>query len=570
MLKGTGVSAGVALAKAKLWQPSPGCDYVPRKSASPSNEIDRFEAARRTIHNSYAQLRDKTASTIGQDEAVIFEAHCMILDDEEGLLEPLRKKIRFEGYTAEYAVTTQFDELAHQFSQLTDDYFRQRVDDVLGLRDQLMRELLGQYTVNTEKLDGPTIIVGQLLSPADIANIDIARLEGIVCEEGGYTSHMSIIARTLGIPAVVRAPGALARIKNGGLLGLDGKSGEIWIEPDDSRLAVILNRKTALSEQREYAQRFRGQATKTKDGHRIELAAAIGQLEEVDYAIKADAEALGMFRTERLFLEYAGVPGEEEQYIVYRKLLDKMDGKPVSIRLFDDGGNPRYTAMKPSVEQNPVLGYRGIRICLARPSFFRTQLRAVLRASAHGPLKILLPMVSNNEELEAALQAIKLVKEELSREQLPYDNKLQVGLLMSVPACIIMRDYFAQKVNFFLIDVNDLMQFTLAIDRSNPELYTLVNQYHPAVLRVINDITQSAHSHGIPCALCGEVPNPNQILPLFVGMGLDGFILSSGSILECRQILSQCNYEACCQFAAEALQLDTIAKVRHCVENTAH
>lgn len=553
MIKGTGVSPGIGYAQAILLHPPMGNEYIPRKCVTPALEVDRFEAARRALHGKTQDLRVKAVSIVGDEDAAIFDAYSLILDDEEGLLEPLRKKIRTLQYSAEYAVTTQFAELAREFLLLDDEYMRQRVDDVFSLRDQLMRELMGQYAAEPVKLVRPSIIVAQILGPGDIATLDLSMVEGIICETGGHSSHTAIIARNLGIPTVLAAQDAAVIVHSGDLVALDGETGEIWIEPDEEQVESLRLRSIDLAERTQATLTFFGKPTICADGRRVELAASIGQLEEVDAALASDAESLGLYRTELLYEEYSGIPGEEEQYEHYCKVLEKMGSKNVTVRTFDDGGNPSH--LKRKVEANPVLGHRGIRMSLARPSMFRTQLRALLRASANGPLRILFPMVSCPDELDDALYALQRVKQELAREDVPFDENIPVGLYLTSPSSAILADSLAKKVDFLTVGVNDLIQFTMAAERGNSDLAGLFNLYQPAVLRLLNQVARGARQAGVPCFLNGEAQGFEDALPLLLGMGFDGFTQDPAMILRCRQIISCCNYDEWRQKVPGLLQL---------------
>lgn len=561
MTKGTGVSEGIGIAKVMIWQAAISHDYVPRKSGNPDTEIARFEIALTSILENNKLLRQKTARQHGDSEATIFDAYSLILTDEEAVLQPTRDHIRLRGLSAEYAVTFQFGELARKFLEMNNEYLRQRAEDVFHLRDQLLRELMGMPATEVTHFDRPTIVVANAISPTDIAKLDLSRLEGIVSETGGYSSHMAIIARTLGVPAVVAVGDILERIHDGDVMALDGRTGEVWLNPDEDEIAMLQERAEQHAVRNREAQSFRGQPTISMDGCRVELSANVSQLEELDAAIAADAEAIGVFRTELLHVAHPPLPTEEEQFKVYRTLIEKMGGKAATVRTFDDGGNRPTIAIKGRQEDNPVLGYRGIRMSLGRPSFFRTQLRALLRASAYGSLRILFPMVSSLDELTEALSAIDTVKNELRREDIPFDEQIPVGILISIPSAALLGEVLAGKVDFFCIHINDLIQFTLAIDRSNPDLAFLYHPYHPSVLRLIKWTVDAAHHHGIPCVLSGEVTDHELVLPLLFGLGLDGFSINPGLILSCRRILNNSNYVDCKRLAEETLQLNSGSEV---------
>ncbi len=564
VLKGNGVSPGIGFAQALVWHTPVAYDYMARKASQPQLESKRFKHANACLLEKFEQLRLKTVRRFGDAEAAIFEAYKMMLCDEEGLLEPLHNKIHQHNLSAEYAVVQQFGELGAQFLEMDDEYLRQRSEDVFALRDQILRELQGTAPMDASHLDRPTIIVADTISPTDIANLDLSRLEGVICETGAYSSHAAIIARTLGIPAVMGVSGAMEHIQTGDSIALDGESGEIWISPDEATIGVLHLRADTIAERRKQVQLFRGRPTISTDGHRIELSANAGYLEEVDAALAADAESLGLFRTESLHFSSPSTPDEEEQYLVYRKLLEKMGGKAATVRTFDSG-KPGVAGMRRKsstlVEENPVLGYRGIRMSLGRPSFFRTQLRALLRASAYGPLKIVFPMVSNLDELLEAKAALELIKSELDREGIPYDEGIPIGVLIAVPAAALMSEALAPHVDFFSIGINDLLQFTLAVDRGSPQLSPLYHQYHPAILRLIKWTVDAAHSNGIPCNICGEAPGHQRVLPLLLGLGLDGFSFNPSMILPAREVLNNCNYIECKLLADEVLQMQSSSQV---------
>lgn len=569
MRRGTGVSPGIGLAQALLWREPVNCDYIPRTCASADKEIDRFEAARRSMLGHNQHMRDRTALMIGDGEAAIFDAYSMILEDEDGLLEPLRRMIRQEMYSAEYAVLQQFTLIARDFMALDSEYMRQRVDDVFALQDSLMRELMGQPGPDVPRLDRPCILIAKLIAPTDFALLDLSRVEGIICESGGFTSHTAIIARTVGIPAIMAAKGATS-VPSGTLVAMDGDTGEFWMDPTHSQVEMLRRRADALAEKKQAVQAFRGLPTISQDGHRIELCAGIAHSEELPAAVKSDAEGLGLFRTELLHVGEPGFPDEEEQFKVYCELLEGMQGKPVCVRTFDDGSNRTGLAEKKNAEMNPVLGYRGIRMSLGRPSFFRTQLRALLRASAFGPLKIMFPMVATVEELDSALHALHTIQAELQRENIPFDPQVKIGLYITIPAAAFLARDFAQKVDFFTVGLNDLTQFLLAVDRDNPDLGDLYHAYHPSVLRILRHIIKAAHMHNIPCNVSGEVPGMESILPVLMGMDVDGLVLNTNLILSSRQKLGSILYTQSREMAEEVLRMSRFTQVYQKIHGVPH
>ncbi len=557
MLRGAGVSQGIAYAKAKIWQTAITYDYIPRKGANPAIELERFETARAALQSQTGHLRRRTARIFGEKQAAIFDAYNLILDDDENLLNPLRERILSERFSAEFAVTSQFEAIAEAFMQLDDAYMRQRVDDVFALRDQLMRALMGQKPASVPQLDAPTVIVGENLSPTDIAGLDLSRLAGVVCENGSDFGHMAILCRMLGIPAVVGLPGVTGKAHSGQMLALDGTTGEVWITPSEDEIAMLRRRGATLAEKRAQAQAFRGLPTVSIDGRRVELYASVRREDELEKALQADAEAIGLLRTEQLHLAGApSIPGEDEQFEIYRHVLQRMNGKAVTVRTFDDGGQASLLPLKSKSEANPVLGFRGIRMSLGRPSFFRNQLRALLRASAYGSLKVVFPMISSVEELERIHTAIASIKTELRREGLPFDDNMRIGAGIAVPAAALDSPAIAKMVDFIIVFVGELIQFTMAIDRTNPDLAYLYHQLQPPVLRLVQWTVDAAHKGNIPCVLSDETPWQELTLPFWLGIGVDAFSLEPASILPARKLLNSCSYAECKQLAEKVLAME--------------
>lgn len=560
MVQGTGVSPGIGIAPALLLKQAVTHDYVPRKSEKPAAEIERFERALERVRSQNDALREKAALRFTHEDAAIFDAYSLMLLDEDEVIRPTRELIRLRSLSAEYAVTLRFGELARSFLEMEDEYMRQRAEDVFNIRDELLRAMMGVQGAEASHFGRPTIVVANTLSPADIATIDLSRLEGIICEEGGYSSHMSILSRTLGIPAVVNLPDFLDHLHDGDTVALDGSTGEVWVNPSEEEIASLAKRSEELFAQRAEAQMLRGRPTITTDGRRIELSANIGQMEEIAPALEADAEAIGMFRTEMLHISHPPMATEEEQFVHYRALLDKVGGKAITVRTYDNGGN-RPVMPRAREERNPAIGYRGVRLCLSRPSFFRAQLRALLRASAFGSLKIMVPMVSSLDELREVKKAVESIKAELRREGIRFDEELPLGLLVSVPSSVLMIEVLAPEVDFLSVNLNDLIQFTIAVDRTSPDLGYLYHMYHPAVLRMVKWVVDAAHHHGMSCTVCGEAAGYEQVLPVLTGLGVDGFSVNPSFILSSRKILNACNYSQCKRLADEVLQMKSYVEL---------
>lgn len=567
MLKGTGVSEGIGYASALIWGCPISDDYIPRKSSNPTEELARLNKALDSLLGKIQDLREDTFRKFGRAEALIFDAYAMILQDNDSLILPMRKKILERSITAEHAVSLQFKELADFFKQIDNEYMQQRAEDAYALGDQLLREMMGIPFTEATHMDRPSIVVAHSLSPTDIARLDLSRLEGIICTSGSANSHMSIIARSLGIPAVVGAAEALNEIRKGQIIAMDGETGEIWLSPKDNEVDFLRKRSEYVAAKRQEAQLMRGKPTITLDGHRIELAANVSQIKEVEYALAADAEAIGLFKTEAIQV-LSMAPDEDVQFEIYRDLLRNMNGKAVTIRTFDSGGRTSPEQEFERNENNPALGYRGIRMSLGRPSVFRLHLRALLKASAYGSLRILLPMISNLDELNNALIALEKIKAELRREQVPFNEKVPVGIMISIPAAALLSEAFAPKVDFFSIAINDLVQFTLAIDKTSSSMSYLYNQLHPAVLRLIKHTVDAAHTKGIHCNICGDSLGHEQTLPVLLGLGVDGFSLNPSEILSTRKALNTLNYSHCRQFADKIINMNSASEVSRAIDST--
>lgn len=554
MLQALGVSNGIGIAPAFLWQAPIPYAALPRQCTNKPAEIKHFEAAKAAVLQKNQRFSSSAARRIGSAEASIFDAHCELLLDDEGIVQPVVRLINEQNYSAEHAVMQHFGAFAAELLALENEYMRQRAEDIFSLRDQLLREMLGLPAMDASHFDTPTVVVAHLLSPADMAGMDLSRLQGIICEAGGYSSHVAILARTLGIPAVVGAEGIVAQTHKGCLMALDGGTGEVWVNPTTSELAMLRRRCNTAHSLPDGASSYRGVPTLSLDGHRIELSANAGQTAEVDAALENDCESIGLYRSELLYANHGTPPNEETQLSEYRNALEKLRGKALTVRTLDSEATTGNLTPLEHHGENPALGHRGIRMSLDNPKILHTQLRALLRASAWGSVRIMLPMVTFLSEVDKARAALENAKKELRREGLPFDEKIPLGVMVEVPGTAMLAPAFAQKADFFTIGINDLVQFTTAVDRTNRQLAPLYGMHHPAVLRLIQLTVQGAHKAGISCNLCGEVPSLEKTLPLLFGLELDGFSLNPSHILPARRVLNNCIYQDCRALAAAVLQ----------------
>lgn len=567
MMQALGVSGGIGIAPAILWQAPIPYSLLPQQCVDTEAEARHFKAAVAAALAKNRQFVSAAKRRIGSAEASIFEAHCELLQDDEGIIQPVLLLIGEQSYSAEYAVMQHFGTVARKLLTLQNEYIRQRADDMFSLRDQLLREMLGLPAMDASHFDAPTVVVAQALSAADVANMDRSRLQGIVCETGSYSCHTAILARALGIPAIVGADGITWQARPGDLLALDGGTGEVWVKPSQRELDLLRGRYKAPHQQAKSAQGLYGAPTVSLDGRRVELSANVGHLDEVDTAVKNDCESIGLYRTELLHLNHLALPDEETQLHEYLAALQRMNGRAVTVRTLDAAANGEAHIFEAQKGKNPALGYRGIRMGLGQPSMLYTQLRALLRASAYGSIKIMLPMVTFPREVDETRSILEMAKKELRGEGIPFDEKIPLGVLVEVPGTAMLAATFAQKADFLTIGLNDLVQFTLAVDRDDQRLAPLCSLYHPAVLRLIHSTVQGAHQKSVPCNLCGEVPSLRKTMPLLLGLSPDGFSLGPTDLLPARQVLNGSRYEDCRKLAVQALECISIGEVDELLED---
>ncbi|MEA4932371.1 MAG: phosphoenolpyruvate--protein phosphotransferase, partial [Lawsonibacter sp.] len=502
MLKGIGVSKGIGRA--------PALCYVPCTAEIPAGPAaDRAaEAAalRRAVDAAIDEnqgLYQAALKRAGETEADIFAAHNMILEDEDSFFLPAQELIADEGVNAAAAAARVLDEIAGMMVTVEDAHLRERAADFRDVRDQVIRHILGLHSVDLSALEKNVILVAVDLSPSDTIRMDVAHIEGIICQEGGKTSHTAILAKAMGIPAIMGCARVLDQVSDGEIVLMDGVSGEVVCAPDEACCREFERRAAELETLRQQQEQYRGRASVTVDGHRVKVCANIASPLECSAAVEQDCEGVGLFRSEFLFMDRDTLPDEEEQYEVYRKTLELAAGRAVTFRTLDAGGDKKLPLLTEH-EENPFLGYRAIRICLAEPDMFKTQLRALYRASAYGRLRIMFPMISSIEELREAKQIAAQIRAELKAEGVPFDEKVPVGIMVEIPSTAVAADLFARECDFFSIGTNDLVQYTVAVDRGNKKIERLYTHYHPAVLRLIQNTIRAAHNARIHCCMCGE------------------------------------------------------------------
>lgn len=531
-MKGLGTAPGIGIGKAFVFK-NPEIIVEKKQVEDLDKEIKRLKEAVKIAGNQIDTIYESAIDEIGEEEAEIFSAHKMMLEDPE-FLEDIEQRIINEKINAEWAVNETANKMINLFENMEAEYFRERAADLRDVSNRLLRVLLGIETADLMAINQESILIAEDLTPSDTAEMNKRMVVGIVTDLGGRTSHTSIIARTLGIPAIAGIKNADEVINHGDLMIIDGDTGNIIVNPSQEELAKYRKKQEEINKFRAKMQEMIGKETVSKDGHKVELAGNIGSVEDLEQVLKNDGEGVGLFRTEFLYMDNDRLPTEEEQFVVYKEVAEKLEGKPLVIRTLDVGGDKEIPYLELPKELNPFLGYRAIRLCLDRPDIFKTQLRAIYRASNYGNIKIMFPMISNMDELRAAKAIAQEVREELKNENIPFSQDVEIGIMVEIPAVAIHSEVFAKEVDFFSIGTNDLIQYTVAVDRGNQQIEHLYNQYHPSVLKLIQMTIENGHKAGIWVGMCGEVAGDEKLIPVLLAMGLDEFSMNPGSILRAR------------------------------------
>lgn len=561
MLKGVGVSEGFGI--------GPALKIIREDIAVPTDlteepdvEIERFIRALEEIKGVTEGLLKEASEKTGGDESGIFEAHLAILEDEDSLIDPIKEKILIERKNSALAVEEQFEHAAAVFDQISDEYFAARAADIRSLKNQLIRNILNICDTDISALQDDVILIARDLAPSDTIKLDTTHVSGIVCEEGGKTGHTAIIARAMGIPTIVGCKGIISEVNSGDNIIIDGSTGVVHINPDKSICDDYAARLEADREDKAALEAYRGMHSVTLDGRIVSICANIATPEECKSAVEADCEGVGLFRSEFLYMDRTEMPGEEEQFEFYRQALEVAGERPVTIRTLDAGGDKSLPGLIIPDEQNPFLGYRAIRICLDNIDIFKTQLRALYRASIYGNLRIMFPMISSLSELRRAKELADEVRCDLENENIPFDKDVMIGIMVEVPSVAVMADIFAKEVDFFSIGTNDLIQYTVAVDRGNDKIKGLYSHYHPAVIRLIANTIKEAHKNNIHCCMCGEAASDLAYIPLLIGLGLDEFSMSAPNILNARRVTNNSSLEECMELADRVRKALTSQEVK--------
>ncbi|MDD4781822.1 MAG: phosphoenolpyruvate--protein phosphotransferase [Tissierellia bacterium] len=558
-MKGLGVSQGIGIGKAFIIEKKV-VNISVNQTDDTDNEVRRFHNALENCKKETEELYIKTLNNIGEKEAMIFKSHEMILEDEV-FISDVETKIKNEKVNAEFAVNEIAISYIKMFESINDEYLRERADDVKDIMNRVLSELMGINTIDFSKMEKDSVLVVKDLTPSDTAQLDRTKVSAMITEIGGKTSHAAIMARILGIPTVVGLEGIVDNVKSDDIIICDGKSGKVIINPSEKQKQYYSNkRKKELNIIKQLKKQI-GLPTVTKDGFTVSLSSNISSPRDVDSALENDAEGIGLFRSEFLFMNRNCQPTEEEQFNEYKEVLVKMKEKPVIIRTMDIGGDKEVSYMDIPKEMNPFLGYRAIRVCLVDTDMFKTQLKAILRASVYGNAKIMFPMISTVQELKDAKKIYEQAKDELRQKKIPFKDNIEIGIMIEIPSAAIISDILAKEVDFFSIGTNDLIQYTMAVDRMNSKLAHLYSQYHPALLRLIKSIITNAHNAGIWVGMCGEAAGDPKLIPVFVGMGLDEFSMNSPSILRARYIIRDLNKKEMDKIADDVINIETAMEV---------
>ncbi|MDO3679688.1 phosphoenolpyruvate--protein phosphotransferase [Paenibacillus ehimensis] len=568
-ISGIGVSEGVRIGSALRYSPVPAAGMEPeRESIGPDEvtaETARLRQAKEACASELQAMVERTKRTLGEDKAGIIAGQLRFLDDPK-FYPAMERKIAELHVAADKAVREVTEFYAARLESMANEYMRERAADIRDIGGRLLSSLRGGTSVRLSDLREPVILVADDLAPSDTVQLDPRVVLAFVTRVGGKTSHTAILARSLGIPAVVGAGDALDAVRDGETLVVDGGAGLCVRNPEAAYLRQAAELQEQERELRDELEAFRFRPAVTADGQRVELAANIGTVPEAEAAAHADADGIGLYRTEFLFMGASRLPDEEEQYAAYRQAAEAMTGRPVIIRTLDIGGDKELPALELPKETNPFLGYRAIRIGLDRPELLRTQLRAILRASAHGSVKIMFPMISSMDEWRKAKGAAHEAMEELRREGVDFDRNVELGIMVEVPSTAVMADSFAREVDFFSIGTNDLVQYTLAVDRMNEKVAELYDYFHPAVLELIRRVIEAARRHGKWAGMCGGMAGDPLAAPLLLGLGLDEWSMETGALPKVKRALAQLNAETCRERAQHWLQLATADEVRRELE----
>lgn len=565
MLKGIAASSGITIAKAyKLETPE---IIIECRQCNPQQEIEKFNKAVEKSKKDIAVIKEKATGKLSDEDLQIFDAHLMVCEDP-ALCDGVIQMIESDQVNAEYALDSVAGNFISIFESLEDAYMRERAADIKDVTRRIKYHILGVNIADLSLIDEEVIIVAHDLTPSDTAQLNKQYTKGFATEIGGRTSHSAIMARSLEIPAVVGVANIMSTINHGDMLILDALKGKVFINPDEETIARYRVEAKKYEEEVAALKEYKDKETVTIDGHHVELAANIGTPEDVAAVLENGGEGVGLYRTEFLYMGAKDWPNEEEQYEAYKKVLEAMGGRPVVVRTLDIGGDKHLDYYEFPEEMNPFLGYRAVRLYLDQKDIFRTQLRALLRASAYGKLRIMFPMIATINEFKEAKQVYEEERAKLVAEGVAIGDDIQVGMMVEIPAAAILADNFAEIADFFSIGTNDMIQYSMAADRMSEKVSYLYQPFNPSLLRLIKMTIDGAHAHGKWCGMCGEMAGEPDAIPVLLGLGLDEFSMSATSILRARKIVNSLSHKEMKDLATKALEFETEEEVLELIRST--
>ncbi|HAC1204704.1 TPA: phosphoenolpyruvate--protein phosphotransferase [Listeria monocytogenes] len=563
-LKGIAASDGIAIAKAYLLV-EPDLSYEKTEVTDVESEVKRFESALEVSRTELSMIREKAAKDLGEDKAQIFDAHLLVLNDPE-LTGPIEESIKNSKTNAETALQETTDMFIGMFESMDNEYMRERAADIKDVRKRVLSHLLGVTIPNPALIDEEVVVVAADLTPSDTAQLNRNFVKGFVTDIGGRTSHSAIMARSLELPAVVGTKEVTASVAKNDIVIIDGLEGNVIIHPTEEQIAHYEKIKSDFALQQAEWDKLKNEKTVSKDGVHVELAANIGTPNDLEGVISNGGEAVGLYRTEFLYMGRDNFPTEEEQFEAYKAVVSGMDGKSVVVRTLDIGGDKTLPYLELPEEMNPFLGFRAIRLCFANEELFRTQLRALLRASVYGNLKIMFPMIATVNEFRQARDILLDEKAKLKAAGTEVSDSIELGIMIEIPAAAVLADQFAKEVDFFSIGTNDLIQYTMAADRMNERVSYLYQPYNPSILRLVKMVIDASHKEGKWTGMCGEMAGDQTAVPLLLGLGLDEFSMSASSILKSRSLIKRLDQSEMVKLAEEALNKSTAEEVVELVE----
>ncbi|WP_058306777.1 phosphoenolpyruvate--protein phosphotransferase [Gracilibacillus massiliensis] len=554
-LTGIAASNGIAIAKAyKL--AIPDLSFEKKKVEDTNSEVDRLTKALDISKAELEKIKEHARTSLGDEHAEIFSAHLLVLSDPE-LINPIEDKIKSDNVNAEFALDETAQMFIQMFENMENEYMRERAADIKDVTKRVMAHLLEVSFPNPALIDEQVVVIAEDLTPSDTAQLNKQFVQGFTTNIGGRTSHSAIMARSLEIPAVVGTKDVTEQVKQGDILIVDGIDGKVIINPSEEQVKSYQQKQEDFEQQKQEWAKLKDEPSVSKDGHHVELVANIGTPNDVEGVLNNGSEGVGLYRTEFLYMGKNELPTEDEQFDAYKSVLEQMGEKPVVVRTLDIGGDKELPYLELPEEMNPFLGFRAIRLCLERDDIFRTQLRALLRASTYGNLKIMFPMIATLDEFRQAKAILLEEKDKLTNEGTEVSDSIEIGIMVEIPSTAVIARQFAKEVDFFSIGTNDLIQYTLAADRMNERVSYLYQPYHPAILNLVNNVIEAAHAEGKWAGMCGEMAGDSIAIPILLALGLDEFSMSATSILPARTQIKDLSKEELASYKEQLLSMNT-------------